>query len=104
MVKHINQNEFQSEVINNEGVVVVDFFATWCAPCKMLAPILDELQGEMENVKIVKIDVDENQELANKYGIQSIPTLKIFKAGAEVDTKMGFMPKEVLKEAIEEVL
>lgn len=104
MLKHINQNEFQSEVLDNKGVVVVDFFATWCGPCKMLAPILEELQEELSNVKIVKIDVDENPELANKYGIASIPTLKIFKGGNDVDTKVGFMPKEMLKESIEEVL
>lgn len=104
MLKHINQNEFQSEVLDNKGVVVVDFFATWCGPCKMLAPILEELQEELSNVKIVKIDVDENPELANKYGIASIPTLKIFKDGNDVDTKVGFMPKEMLKESIEEVL
>lgn len=104
MLKHINQNEFQSEVLDNKGVVVVDFFATWCGPCKMLAPILEELQEELSNVKIVKIDVDENPELANKYGIASIPTLKIFKEGNDVDTKVGFMPKEMLKESIEEVL
>ena len=104
MLRHINQNEFQSEVLDNKGVVVVDFFATWCGPCKMLAPILEELQEELSNVKIVKIDVDENPELANKYGIASIPTLKIFKDGNDVDTKVGFMPKEMLKESIEEVL
>ncbi len=104
MLKHINQNEFQSEVLDNKGVVVVDFFATWCGPCKMLAPILEELQEELSDVKIVKIDVDENPELANKYGIASIPTLKIFKDGNDVDTKVGFMPKEMLKESIEEVL
>lgn len=104
MLRHINQNEFQSEVLDNKGVVVVDFFATWCGPCKMLAPILEELQEELSDVKIVKIDVDENPELANKYGIASIPTIKIFKDGNDVDTKVGFMPKEMLKESIEEVL
>jgi thioredoxin 1 len=105
MLNHINQDNFTEEVLNSKGVVVVDFFATWCAPCKMLSPILEELQSEMgENVKVVKLDVDENGEIANKYGVQSIPTIKIFKAGADVDTKVGFMPKEALKEAIEEVL
>lgn len=104
MVQHIDQNMFQEEVLNHEGVVVVDFFATWCAPCKMLAPVLEELQSEMGNVKIVKVDVDDNGELANRYGVQSIPTIKVFKNGAELDTKVGFMPKEVLKELIEEAL
>ena len=104
MVKHIGQDTFNEEVLNSKGVVVVDFFATWCAPCKILAPVLEEVQSEMDNVSIFKIDVDESPEIANKYGVQSIPTIKIFKDGAEVDTKVGFMPKDSLKEAIEEVL
>ena len=104
MVKHICQDSFNEEVLNSKGVVVVDFFATWCAPCKMLAPVLEELQSEMSEVSIVKIDVDESPEIANKYGVQSIPTIKIFKDGADVVTKVGFMPKDSLKEAIEEVL
>lgn len=104
MVNHINDKNFNEEVLNAQGVVVVDFFATWCAPCKMLAPILEEVASEMGEVKVLKIDVDESPETATKYGVQSIPTIKIFKNGAEVETKVGFMPKEVLKEAIEEVL
>ncbi|MDS0524383.1 thioredoxin [Clostridium sp. SHJSY1] len=105
MLNHINTDSFTEEVLNSKGIVVVDFFATWCAPCKMLSPILEELQTEMgEKVKIVKLDVDESGEIANKYGVQSIPTIKIFKDGADVETKVGFMPKEVLKEALEEVL
>lgn len=104
MIKHINDNDYKEEVLDNEGIVVVDFFATWCAPCKMLAPVLEELQEEMGEIKIVKIDVDESPITASKYGVQSIPTIKIFKAGTEVATKMGFMPKEALKEVIEEVI
>lgn len=105
MLNQINTSSFTEEVLNSKGVVVVDFFATWCAPCKMLSPILEELQTEMgEKIKIVKLDVDESGEIANKYGVQSIPTIKIFKDGEDVETKLGFMPKEVLKEAIEEVL
>lgn len=104
MVNHINDSNFNEEVLNAQGVVVVDFFATWCAPCKMLAPVLEEVSSEMSEVKVLKIDVDESPETATKYGVQSIPTIKIFKDGAEVETKVGFMPKEVLKEAIEEVL
>ena len=104
MVNHINDSNFNEEVLNAKGVVVVDFFATWCAPCKMLAPVLEEVASEMAEVKVLKIDVDESPETATKYGVQSIPTIKIFKDGAEVETKGGFMPKDVLKEAIEEVL
>ena len=102
MVNHINDSN--EEVLNAKGVVVVDFFATWCAPCKMLAPVLEEVASEMGEVKVLKIDVDESPETATKYGVQSIPTIKIFKDGAEVETKVGFMPKDILKEAIEEVL
>ena len=104
MVNHINDSNFNEEVLNAKGVVVVDFFATWCAPCKMLAPVLEEVASEMAEVKVLKVDVDESPETATKYGVQSIPTIKIFKDGAEVETKVGFMPKDVLKEAIEEVL
>ncbi|MCR4944558.1 MAG: thioredoxin [Clostridium sp.] len=104
MLKHINENEFQSEVLDASGVVVVDFYADWCGPCKMLAPILEELQEELTDIKIVKVNVDENNAIANKYGIASIPTIKIFKAGEDKETKVGFMPKDMLKEAIEEVL
>ena len=104
MVNHINDSNFNEEVLNAKGVVVVDFFATWCAPCKMIAPVIEEVASEMAEVKVLKIDVDESPETATKYGVQSIPTIKIFKDGAEVETKVGFMPKDVLKEAIEEVL
>ena len=104
MVNHINDSNFNEEVLNAKGVVVVDFFATWCAPCKMLAPVIEEVAPEMGEVKVLKIDVDESPETDTKYGVQSIPTIKIFKDGAEVETKVGFMPKDILKEAIEEVL
>ena len=100
MVKHINQDEFEKEVLNQEGVVVVDFFATWCGPCKMIAPVIEELANEMENVKFVKVDVDKNPGSAGKYQIQSIPTLLIFKDGKVVDTLVGFRPKAALVEAI----
>lgn len=104
MLNHVNDNNFEEEVLKSSGVVVVDFYATWCAPCKMLAPILEELQEEMANVRIVKVDVDENNDLANEYEIQSIPAIKVFKGGKVVESKVGFMPKEALKEMIEEVL
>ncbi|PWX45241.1 thioredoxin [Clostridium perfringens] len=103
MAKHINQDEFEKEVLNEEGVVVVDFFATWCGPCKMLAPVLDEVQDEMKNVKIVKIDIDENSDKASEYGVKNIPTIKIFKNGEEITTNVGFVPKNLLKEMIEKL-
>ncbi len=99
MAKIINSNEFNNTV--ESGVVVVDFFATWCGPCKMLSPVIDELSGELENVNFVKVDIDQSMDLAQKFKIVSVPTLKVFKNGEEVDTLMGFMPKEVLKSKVE---
>ncbi|MBS6599518.1 MAG: thioredoxin [Clostridium sp.] len=104
MVDHINDGNFEEEVLKAKGVVVVDFFATWCAPCKMLAPILEEISEEVKEAKIVKIDVDENPLAANLYHVSSIPTIKIFKDGELKDSKVGFQPKEFLQEAIEELI
>lgn len=101
MPRHIGDNNFNTEVLENKGVVLVDFFATWCGPCKMIAPIIDELEAEMGDVKFVKVDVDESPEVATRYGIQSIPTLKVFKDGENVDTVVGFLPKEQIKALIE---
>ena len=99
MAKKINSQEFDNTI--ESGVVVVDFFATWCGPCKMLSPVIDELSGELENVNFVKVDIDQSMDLAQKFKIVSVPTLKVFKNGEEVDTLMGFMPKEVLKSKVE---
>ncbi|MEI3336112.1 MAG: thioredoxin [Clostridium sp.] len=104
MVGHINDSNFEEEVLKAKGVVVVDFFATWCAPCKMLAPILEEISEEVKEAKVVKIDVDENPLAANLYHVSSIPTIKIFKDGELKDSKVGFQPKEFLQEAIEELI
>lgn len=104
MVGHISDSNFEEEVLKTKGVVVVDFFATWCAPCKMLAPVLEEISEEVKEAKIVKIDVDENPLAANLYHVSSIPTIKIFKDGELKDSKVGFQPKEFLKEAIEELI
>ncbi|MBS6005819.1 MAG: thioredoxin [Clostridium baratii] len=101
MPRHIGDNNFNTEVLENKGVVLVDFFATWCGPCKMIAPIIDELEAEVGDVKFVKVDVDESPEVATRYGIQSIPTLKVFKDGENVDTVVGFLPKEQIKALIE---
>ena len=99
MAKIINSQEFDNTI--ESGVVVVDFFATWCGPCKMLSPVIDELSGELENVNFVIVDIDQSMDLAQKFKIVSVPTLKVFKNGEEVDTLMGFMPKEVLKSKVE---
>ncbi len=92
-----NEN-FQSEVLNSEIPVLVDFYADWCGPCKMLAPIINELSDEYAGkVKVCKINVDEQGETAAKYGIQSIPTVMLFKNGEPVETMMGFRPKDAFK-------
>ena len=79
MAKIINSQEFDNTI--ESGVVVVDFFATWCGPCKMLSPVIDELSGELENVNFVKVDIDQSMDLAQKFKIVSVPTLKVFKNG-----------------------
>ena len=100
MIKNINEKEFNMEVLKEEGIVVVDFFATWCGPCKMLAPVLEDVQEEMKNVKIVKVDIDENPNVASEYKVKNIPTIKVFKNGEEITTNVGFLPKGALVEMI----
>ena len=95
MLKHIN-NAAEFDAAIKEGTVLVDFFATWCGPCKMLSPVLEEVSEENPNVSILKIDVDEVGELAARYGIQSIPTLMLFKNGQRVETRTGYQNKNQL--------
>lgn len=80
-VLKITNNNFEEEILNGETTAIVDFYADWCGPCKMMAPIIDEIAEENTNVKVGKINVDENQELAMKYNVMSIPTIIIFKGG-----------------------
>ncbi|MFC0469477.1 thioredoxin [Halalkalibacter kiskunsagensis] len=95
----VTDQTFASET--SEGVVLADFWAPWCGPCKMIAPVLEELDSEMgDKVKIAKLDVDENQETAGKYSVMSIPTLLVFKDGQVVDQVVGFQPKEALAELL----
>ncbi|SFC56146.1 thioredoxin [Clostridium uliginosum] len=100
MIKHINDSEFENEVLKSNELVLVDFWATWCGPCKMLAPLVEELAIEFKNVKFAKVDVDQNPLVSMQYGIQSIPTIKLFKDGKQVDTSTGFMPKEAIASLI----
>ena len=93
---------FEAEVLKSEGVVLVDFFAPWCGPCKMMSPVIDKLAEEYKGkVKIGKMDVDESGETAMKYEVQSIPTLIIFKNGAIADKLIGFQSEESLKEKLD---
>lgn len=102
MAKNVTGKEFEAEVIKADGVVLVDFWAPWCGPCQMLGPVLDELSGELEaGAKIVKVNVDEDSEIASQYGVMSIPALKVFKDGEVVDEAVGVKPKEDLLELIE---
>lgn len=87
-----------------EGVVVVDFFATWCGPCKMLAPILDKVSAEMTQVKFGKVDVDQAMELARRFGIRSIPDVLIFKNGVQVDHILGLRDEDEIVETISQYL
>ncbi|KMY51165.1 thioredoxin [Peribacillus loiseleuriae] len=98
-IVHATDQTFTTDT--NEGLVLADFWAPWCGPCKMIAPVLEELDGEIgDKVKIVKVDVDENQETAGKFGVMSIPTLIVLKDGEVVDKVVGFQPKEALSELL----
>lgn len=98
-VEITNQN-FEEEVLKSEIPVLVDFFATWCGPCKMLSPIVDEVAEEKEDIKFVKINVDESQETAFKYQIMSIPTLVVIQNGNEVKRSVGLIDKSEILEML----
>lgn len=98
MVNEILENEFKEKV--SGGKVLVDCFATWCGPCRMLSPIIDELAKEISDYSFYKLDVDKNENIAREYGIMSIPTLLIFENGELKQTLVGFKSKEELKEIL----
>ena len=93
-IAHIDKTSFQKEVLDYKGTVMVDFYATWCGPCKMTGPIIEELATEKNDVKFVKVDVDQNQELSSQYNVFSIPTFIVFKDGQPVNQFVGAMSKE----------
>ena len=90
----VNTDNFEKEVLQSEKTVLVDFYADWCGPCKMLSPIIDEVAEEIENVKVCKINIDESRDLAGNYDIMSIPTLLVFKNGKVVNSSLGLINKE----------
>ena len=94
MLKKLNTQNFDNEVLNNNGVALVDFYADWCGPCKMVAPIVNEIANERYDITVGKVNVDENNSLAVKYGVVSIPTLIVFKDGKEQTRIVGYRPKE----------
>ena len=101
----VTDGTFEDEVVKSDIPVVVDFWADWCAPCKMIAPIVEELAEELDGqVKFAKLDVDANPKSATSYGVRGIPTLLIFNGGKPVDQVVGAVPKSVLKRRVEEAL
>ena len=95
VLKITNEN-FEEEVMKSEKPVIVDFYADWCGPCKMLAPIIEEIANENEDIKVVKVNVDEAQDIAVKYDVMSIPTTVVIKNGQEVDRTVGYVGKETI--------
>jgi len=101
MAKIINTSQFRESVEQNSGVVVVEFFATWCGPCKMLAPVFEQAGEEMKNdATFLKVDIDQSLEIAQQFRISTVPTMMIFKDGKPVESLVGFMPKEAIVQKV----
>ena len=94
MLKYLINEDFNEEIKN--GMVLVDFYADWCGPCRMISPIVEELSNEIDSLKVIKVNVDEREDVAKVYGIMSIPTLILFRDGQMEKKQLGFVPKEVL--------
>lgn len=101
-MKEINKNEFDTLVLENEGIVLVDFSATWCGPCKMQKPVLEEIESEVD-FDIYSVDVDENPELAGRYNVNAVPSMMLFKGGVLKNTLVGFQAKEVILSEVEKL-
>ena len=97
---NINKNNFQNEIMDSEKTVLLDFGAPWCAPCRMVVPVIEEIAGERPDIKVVKINVDEQPELASKFSIMSIPTLVVMKNGKIVQQVSGARPKKAILEML----
>jgi thioredoxin 1 len=101
----VTDSTFKQEVIDSDILVLVDFWAPWCGPCRMVAPVVDEIAQQYEGqVKVVKVNTDENPQVASQYGIRSIPTLMIFKEGVRVDMVVGAVPKTTLANTLEKYI
>ena len=99
-VLHITKESFESEVLASDKPVLLDFWASWCGPCRMIAPVLDEIAAERSDIKVCKVNVDEEPDLAVQYGIMSIPTLMVFKNGLLVERVVGARPKDSILELL----
>ena len=105
MAMEFNKDNFQSEVIDSDVPVLVDFWAPWCGPCKMIGPIVEELASEYEGkAKVGKVNVDDNQDLAGSFGIRGIPTVMLFKGGEVVGQFVGLKPKDELAKALDDAI
>jgi len=101
MPLHVNQTSFEQEVLQSKKPVLVDFFATWCGPCKMLGPVIEEVESEREDIKVVKIDIDESPAIANRYRISAVPSVFVFRNGKVAAQTMGVRPKEQIYQLID---
>ena len=104
-IKHINENEFQSEVLDKNTLTLVDFWAPWCGPCKALAPTLESIANAFDGkITVVKVNIDENDSLANKFNIRGIPNLILFKDGEMLDQIVGAVPQDIIEKMLEKYL
>jgi thioredoxin 1 len=103
-IKHVTDGDFQAEVLESEHPVLVDFWAPWCGPCRVVAPVLEEIADERDNLRVVKLNIDENQQTAMNYQILAIPTMVLFRNGQEAKRIQGAMPKKRLEAELEPAL
>jgi thioredoxin 1 len=103
-INEVSDNNFQAEVLESETPVLVDFWAPWCGPCRVVAPVLEEIANERDDIRIVKLNVDDNQQTAAQFGILAIPTMVLFRDGAEAKRIQGAMPKKRLEAELEPAL
>ena len=101
MPLHVDQSSFEQEVLRSDKPVLVDFFATWCGPCKMLGPTIEEVEAERSDIKVVKVDIDECPRIANQYRISAVPSVFVFRNGKVAAQTMGVRPKEQIYQLID---